>query len=121
MSSSGSQSIMSMGRRKRCRRSGCRKKFAIVTFCDLVTAGNHVNLNLSTPHGCSFQQIATTERDCATGSRERPKAALPGVEPGRKGVEDAATRMVHGQGPARHPVRRPLYLGVMKTAFTRKS
>src|SRR5512146_864442 len=29
--------------------------------------------------------------------------------------------MVHGQGPARHPVRRPLYLGVMKTAFTRKS
>jgi hypothetical protein len=25
------------------------------------------------------------------------------------------------KGLARHPVRRPLYLGVMKTAFTRKS
>ena len=35
--------------------------------------------------------------------------------------ENAGTRMEHGQGSARHPVRRPLYLGMMKTAFTRKS
>jgi len=52
---------------------------------------------------------------CGMSTRERPEAPLPGVEPGAKGVEDAATGMWHGQGTARHPLRRPLYLGVRKT------
>ena len=38
--------------------------------------------------------------------RERHQAALPGLEPGRKGVEDAPKRMGRGQSPVRDPIRR---------------
>src|SRR3954464_104797 len=36
------------------------------------------------------------------------QAPLPGLEPGRAGMENAAPGMEDGQGPVRDPVRRPL-------------
>src|SRR5512134_658021 len=53
--------------------------------------------------------------------RERAQAPLPGVEPGRERMENATSRMEHGQGTARHSVRRPFYLGVITTVLTRNS
>jgi hypothetical protein len=47
--------------------------------------------------------------------RERAQAPLPGVEPGSERMENATSRMEHGQGTARHPVRKPLYLGVISS------
>ena len=38
----------------------------------------------------------------------RAQATVPGLEPGRAGVENAASGMEHGQGPTRDPVRRSL-------------
>src|SRR3954452_24051590 len=40
--------------------------------------------------------------------RYRAEAPLPGLEPGRAGVENAAKGMGHGQGAVRDPVRRSL-------------
>ena len=40
--------------------------------------------------------------------RGRAQAPVPGLEPGRAGVENAAPGMGHGQGAVRHPVRRAL-------------
>ena len=47
------------------------------------------------------------------------EAALPGLEPGREGVEDAASRVGHGQGPVRRPLRRALHQGHGLIRFNR--
>ena len=63
----------------------------------------------------------------AGGSREGPlpdrrggdEAPVPGLEPGREGVEDAARRVGDGQGPVRRPLRRALHQGHGRLRFNR--
>ena len=51
--------------------------------------------------------------------RGRDEAPVPGLEPGREGVENAASGVGDGQGPVRRPLRRALHQGHGRLMFNR--
>ena len=80
------------------------------------------------PHPLHDERHRGPERQAPPGrARQGPfpnrrggaEAAVPGLEPGGKGVDHASPRVVHGQGPVRHPLRRAVHVGLSLSVCNR--